>query len=193
MSIHDFSSAVIASSGSLRHFGMTPSGDGDEVAMFMSSTAALTVSYDRTLSHEVGIEIGRVGSSEIPFNLGEIFREYEIAASSFFQTSDQKLAVDFVKQSLEQLVSHAAPVLRGDEAAFQRLSTRRNFEARSYTTQMRLASIRPRAEDAWRAHNYLEFARLMEPVAQDLAATDLRKLSFARSHVSSSEETGKEK
>jgi hypothetical protein len=151
-----------------------------------SPFVSVDVTYDFRKSYEVGVEFFELRNGlrhpNIPFNLGELFREHSVPdanRASFFQSSKEDDVVVFLREAATRLVEYCEPCLLGSSKTFESLAQRRSVEAAEYTRKMRIESVRGRAEEAWRTKNYRGFIALFNGLADSLPESDQKKLAYA--------------
>lgn len=158
----------------------------DATVVLDSPSARINITYDWRNSFEVDVGISElrdgVQSPSIPFSLGEVFRELQVPNAdrvSFFQSSKEADVVTFLNETAQRLASHCDSCLAGDAKQFEAIASRRSREANAYTRKVQLASVRERADCAWREKRYREFVLLMEGFASWLPDSDKKKLEYA--------------
>lgn len=170
----------------MTRFGFAVSNSDDTSVVLDSSTVRINVTYDWRDSYEVDVALSQlqngIPSPSIPFNLGEVFRELQVPNAdnvSFLQSSKEADVVAFLRETAERLATYCHSCLGGDATQFEAIAKRRSREALEYTRKVQLASIRERADDAWRNKRYGDFIGLMEGFANWLPDVDKKKLEYA--------------
>jgi len=168
---------------------LTPSRSTQDYVVFLrSSVIWMKVHYDSQRSHELGIIVGREPDVLPAFGLAEILRclgcpEEEVLKVDLMQTVDEDVMKTHLCKSAGLLIDYAAPVLRGESAAFGALQEWRAMAAAAYTTTILMKQLENSVESAWVSKNYGEVVRLLAPYRNELDLKLLRRLSFAETKV----------
>lgn len=161
--------------------------DANDSSVRMDSVdSTIIVQYDRRRSFEVGVDFSELENGQpkrrIPFSLGEVFREFSVpnaANLDFLQSSDLSSVQKFLATAAENLDKYCGSILNGDPAAFASVNERRSREALAYTQQVRIQSVRTKADSAWREKRYQEFVDLLGEFKSVLPIADQKKLDYA--------------
>lgn len=158
----------------------------DSCVRLDSGGSTIIVRYDRRRSFEVGVGFSELENGQpkrrIPFSLAEVFREFSVPNANkigFLQSSDLDSVHEFLVSAAESLERCCGSILRGESTAFSSVNERRSREAREYTQQVQIQSLRPKADKAWREKRYQEFVDLLIEFKSDLPIADQKKLDYA--------------
>lgn len=175
-----------AFAGLIAKYGFVVRDSDDTTVVLDSSSVRIDITYDWRNSFEVDVGISElrngVPSPSIPFNLGEVFRELQVPNADrvgFLQSSKEADVVTFLNKTAERLATYCDSCIVGDAKQFEAIARRRSHEAMEYTRKVQLASVRERADQAWRNKRYREFVVLMEGFASWLSDADKKKLEYA--------------
>jgi hypothetical protein len=159
----------------------------DSYVRIDSHDTSIQVHYDYRRSFEVGVEFCELVNGKccrrIPFNLGEVFREFEVPDAnsiSFFQSCDILEVHRYLVFIADILVSCCEPILAGDRSYFMSLNNRRSIESAEYTRHVMLRSVRNSADQAWHANEYQQFVDLLAEFEDVLPRHDQMKLEYAK-------------
>lgn len=172
----------------LRQYGFTVADGTDASAILVTDRIFVSVIYDKARAFEVLVNLGRFSdatTSKVPFNLGEVFREFAVPNSSqrsYLQSASISRVAEFLESVSIALAEHCDQILRGEEDAFNRVEIRRTIEAREYTLRVQLEGIRKDADLAWQQKNYNAYASLLSGLEPVLTDGDKKKLAFAANH-----------
>jgi hypothetical protein len=187
----DFKSDVLlAFSGLAARFGLACELLDDRLARFQNYHVFLSVHYDVSRSHELGVEIGertKAGVAERPFNLGEILRslsDFDNAAwVCRLRVSDEVHLKEFLEKLATLVEEGTGGLLAGDAGAFAKLSDFRNEESRKYAIDAELRMARRVAEAAWLAKDYRALIGALEPFHRHLSEVERKRLSYAKARI----------
>jgi hypothetical protein len=163
-------------------FGLSAVDENEWRVRYADSKTFMNVNYDNGRSHELGVEIGRVSSSERPFSLGEILR----SVGNRSAIADGLLASDFasMRNVLVRLAEltreYAAEYLCGNDIAYARLARLREQEGVAYALDRDLRQANVEADEGWTKKDFVRVVRALEPFQQYLSDTMLRRLEYAR-------------
>lgn len=170
----------------IREYGYRVAESDDGYVRLDSDNASIQVVYDRRRSFEVAVTFSEQENGNllrrIPFNLGEVYREFEVPESSkrcYFQSADVANVRAFLADTCGLLLDHCRPILAGDRDAFEAVNERRSREAESYTRQVQMAAVRKQADDAWRNKRFEEFVNLLGTFRDALSDAEKKKLDYA--------------
>jgi hypothetical protein len=179
-------SVVSAFDRILSEFGFSVVESDDSAVELASSNMRIYLTYDWRHSYELEIGFYQIVNGTrtptIPYNLGEVFRECNVPDNekySYLQSSKQNDVVEFLINASQRLVTHCQGCLTGGAETFEAIAKRRSWEASEYTHKVQLASVRERADAAWRNKSYREFVDLLEEFAAWLPDSDREKFEYA--------------
>lgn len=145
--------------------------------------------YHGRSSHEIGTEIGRLNHPD------EVETGYSIG--SFLQLIDPKQADSYryfiarnpdavekgVSQLSELFKKYALSLLLSDKAIFTKLGKQRIVLTHAFAREVLVSQVRPEATEAFQRKDYQEAARLYESIKEDLTPTEVKKLQYAKKHM----------
>jgi hypothetical protein len=183
----DFSGAVRISFRFLvESFGFAVVTDETTYLRFESDTVFVNIYHGRA-SYEVGVEIGELKRAnnlpERSFTLGEIIAmtDYEKGSNfHFYQAATPELVQKFVSETAEIVKIYSRSALIGDKSFFEGLGKVRSRISREYLKSMEMGRVREEAEVAWRQKNYEHVIELYDDVKDDLTASEIKKLEYAK-------------
>jgi len=148
------------------------------------------VEFDGTRSFEISCSVGRQdnfkGSSQLPFDLGEIMRSQGVAAEdahAAFQVTTNQTLKKFLVVLATQLDKYGQDMLLGNDHAFSEVSIWRDTECMEYAQKTKMRQIRSMLQVAWGNRDYLKVIDLLDPVNDFLSDTEKKKLHYAKSHL----------
>jgi hypothetical protein len=134
-------------------------------------------------SCEIGFEVIR---NEVRYSLSEIIRinSFEEAECyrNFVATTPDGVRCG-VNKLREIVIRYADSVLRGDIGEFLALDRQRTHMAHALELRTEVATIKPRADAAFRSKRYAEAARLYDRIRPALTPAELKKADFARARA----------
>lgn len=179
----------------------------DTTVRYDSDSVFVNVFHDRP-SLELGVEVGLVvdaprvdclpQAGESPAVIGRPTGEYQFTLDEVVRLSGaggprgesygpfagtrEQVASQMPRLALG-LKRHAAHLLRGESAAFERLAARRSEAARAFTRDVELTQLRDRAERAWRDGDLPSVARLLQQIGDEMTRAERTKLEYARARL----------
>jgi len=148
------------------------------------------VEFDGTRSFEISCSVGREdnfkGSSQVPFDLGEIMRSQGVAAEdahAAFQVTTNQSLKKFLAVLATQLDKYGKDMLLGRDHAFAEVSVCRDAECVEYSQKTEIRQVRSSLEAAWANRDYRQVIRLLDPVVDKLSDAEKKKLHYAKSHI----------
>ena len=136
---------------------------------------------------EIGRFAERVGAQDVEFSLGNIIEVMGASAETgytFFQASTPEKVKSLVSRLADLLKQYGKAALTGDPLFFSKLRDDTARKSDDYLKQIQLSRVREQVAQAWRQKNYLKVVELYEPVRDDLTPAEVKKLEYARKHVS---------
>ena len=179
----------ISFSGLITRYGFKMAEATEAHARLDSPAVSVDLNYDLRQSHEVGVELFVLKDGKrcpaIPYSLGEVFRNCLVPDAdklSFFQSGNEGDVAAFLTEAAGLLDQYCEPCLRGAPEAFESLANQRSIEAARYTGKMRIASVRGRADEAWRRKDYQGVVDCFAELSDSLSEPDQKKLAYAMKH-----------
>jgi hypothetical protein len=143
--------------------------------------------YHGRRSYEIDVEVGRVaepgGRSYRLRDVLDALGEPDAKRRTYFSASDPPGVRRAVEEAAELVASHYEPLLRGDEAAFQRVAERTKEHDREVTRGIVQRPVRDEAERAWRGRDYERVKELYGAIRADLSPTETKRLEYAERHA----------
>lgn len=155
---------------------------------YENARVVLLVTLDRRGSGELGVEIGRRSDRYPgpPFSLGEILRlrgvEDAVVASGTMIGDEARLPA-LLSRLADLTNRHASDFLAGNEFSFSQAQSLRNRESADFERRSRIATLRSRAEVAWRARDYEAVVNALDPIEDQLSPADRLKLDHCRKRL----------
>lgn len=145
--------------------------------------------YHGRSSYELGVEIGQLAGAtnqEEPFSISEVIElagAQEETGYTFFQASTAERIRRFVPKLAEYVRKYAAAALIGDPITYDALREIQWRRSEMYLKEMRLSQIRPEADRAWRAKDYVRLVKLYSSIQESLTPSERKRLEYARKHL----------
>ncbi|HET9743818.1 MAG TPA: hypothetical protein VFQ00_13800 [Terriglobales bacterium] len=183
-----FKEAVLSSFRFLGDFGLRAVDEQVTFVRYESPKVFVNVYHGRA-SYELGVEIGRLEEPTKKLTIFSIVRWAGAEKAEgfgqhvIFQVSSAEGVQEFVPKLGALVKKYAAPLLRGDESAYDSAF---EFQARQYADevkQMNLAVLRSKAAAAWRSKDYAQIVELYDQVRDDLTVVESKKLAYAEQQV----------
>ena len=183
-----FKEAVLANFAFLRSLGFTPVAEDVTFVGYESMVAYVNV-YHGKASYEVGVEIGRLDHPE-KYDLNYIVswagtdaRAAEgFGNSTMFQVSNKQGVQDAVARVAHLVVKYGMLFIQGDAAFYLELDKAKKMELQH---KQMVAQIRKEARAAWVTKDFGRVADLLQPVREELAAFDVKRLQYAEQRLAS--------
>ncbi|TQV82470.1 hypothetical protein FKG94_06930 [Exilibacterium tricleocarpae] len=146
---------------------------------------------------ELDFCIGRAGIGEKQFK-DEINSRYLASLGNSSKWTNYKLYSAHSYENLcrclpklaELLRTCGAGFLRGESSAYEKALFEKHRNRNQWYKEQELRQARKVASEAWKNKDYKKFIQIFEPVAQDLSASEKRKLDYARKHLQSPQNPG---
>jgi hypothetical protein len=88
-----------------------------------------------------------------------------------------------VSQLSELFKKYALSPLLSDKAIFTKLRKQREVLKDAFVRKVLVSQVRPEATEAFQRKDYQEAARLYESIKEDLTPTEVKKLQYAKKHM----------
>lgn len=179
-----FRETVLSSFNFLGDFGLHPVEEEVTLVRYESSEAFVNVYHGRA-SFELGVEIGRLKEPTEKLTLYDIVawagaeKAEGFGQHVAFQVSSRKGVQEFVPKLAALIKKHAAPLLRGDRAAYDSALAIQSERAQQYAKEVNLKSVRSKVEAAWQAKDYAQVVELYDSMRNDLTDVEAKKLDYA--------------
>lgn len=162
-------------------YGFTQRRSSPSCVSYERDDVRVAIQQDRS-SFELRVSVERRATGE-RFSVWEIAR-LQNAPGVDENTSAQASTKDQVQRLIAELGmllrTYGHGVLCGDEGFFSRLRQLQQDESNQFLREGRLRWVRERLPEMWRQRNYAEIVRLLDDVREQLSASELAKLSYAR-------------
>ena len=144
--------------------------------------------YHGRLSHEVHLEVGRLGESgevENGYSMWELINlQNPVEASAFrypavSSAGPIRRAVALFATLFRQ---NAGDLIGGDPSIFESLKAARRRSKVELNRAIRIDQIRRKAEAARQRRDWKTLAQLYEEILEDLTAVEAKRLAYARRH-----------
>lgn len=145
--------------------------------------------YHGRASFELGVEIGRLKQPTEKLTVYDIVawagaeKAEGFGQHVTFQVSSPKSVREFVPKLAALVKKYAAPLLRGDVAAYDSAFEIQSERARDYEKDVNLKSVRSKVAGAWQAKDYAQVIELFDPVRKYLTDVEAKKLAYAEQQV----------
>lgn len=155
---------------------------------YESDRSFVTVSWDAR-SGELEAFVGllpRTGQAQDGYSISDVLGAAGLPAPECrpAQVADEDLLEPFVAALASNVRTHAQPGLAGDRMYFRRLEAFRGAKAAAYMRDMKLRQVRAEVDDAWRERRFDKVISLYTSVESDLVESEVRKLEYAKQHLS---------
>ncbi len=168
-------------------FGFVERIVGPEHVRFEGNGAFVDVRFDAHRSFELVVELGRLRApapgAERTFNLGEVLRAAgspEAADLACVQVVTSGALERFTRRMAEVLRIHGAPLLRGEQEAYERLEAQSDRESRAYEHQKDLEYAIRDAREAWSRGDHPAVVSALEPFEPELPPSERKRLEVSR-------------
>jgi hypothetical protein len=148
------------------------------------------VVYHGRSSCEIDVEIGQIVKNpdqiEVSYSMGEII---EFAGASketgytYFMATTPENVLMHVRTLAEYTKKYALNVLAGDQQTWDDLEKTRRKISNLITREYKLKAVRRDVDSAWREKNFPRVVELYGSVEEDLAASEKKKLEYARKRL----------
>jgi len=138
--------------------------------------------YHGRSSYEIGFEISRKG---VKYPIGTILEVSDRNLVDTYRDYAATTPAAVIKglSGLAKLVrQYATPALEGSAEVFEELAKESQRAIDRRALEVRASQIRPRAEEAFRKHQYRQAAELYDQILPSLTPTELKKVAFAKKH-----------
>jgi len=174
-----FADAVRKKFAFLADYGLSETEALPTIVRYRKSDLELEV-YQGRLSYEIGINIGH---GDEKFSMGALIRAVDPVGGGKYRdwaaTSSEALAAGLDRLA-ELLRRYGERALRNDLSFFEELGKQGEAWAETYSLDVLVAQIRPKAELAFRENRYREAAELYERISARLSVAERMKLAIAR-------------
>lgn len=167
-------------------FGFRELSSEETIVRYASDRVFLNIYHGRS-SYELGLEVGRIES-------GDGARRHSMSA--LMRARNPEHAAQYrnriattreeVREGLGMLArdlnTYGEQALRGDSAFFALLEQQQRKWAEEYAADIEYQRVLPRANEAFRRHDYKLAAQLYESVRAKLSPAELKKLEYASRH-----------
>jgi hypothetical protein len=157
------------------------------IVRYSSERIFVNVYHGRS-SYELGIDVGLVGSEmEHGYPLEAFVRlsdpEHAPRIRNFMATTSNEVRVG-LRQLAEHVKRYVVPALPGGQNVFAELQRQAQEWRNSYAMEVLAGQIRPKAEAAFREHDYVRFVEHLSKIESVLTPVEKQKLSYARRKIS---------
>jgi hypothetical protein len=184
----EFKETVLSSFKFLGDSGLRPVEEEVTLVRYESSEVFVNVFHGRA-SFELGVEIGRLNEPAEKLTLYDIVawagaeKTEGFGQHVAFQVSSRKGVHELVPKLAVLIKKHAAPLLRGDRAAYHSALAIQSERAGQYAMEVNLGQVRSKAEAAWQAKDYAQVIELYDSMRKDLTEVQAKKLIYAEQQV----------
>jgi len=138
--------------------------------------------YHGRKSFELGLELGRLGSSENAFPMWHLLKAAAAPGAEKYLDYVARTPVA-VENGLRRLAAlfrgHVLEIL-SDPQLFRILDRQRSDEVERLERDVKLEQVRQALAVAWNSRDFDQVVRLLDPVKCELAPSELKKLQYAR-------------
>ncbi len=164
--------------------GFAAAGNSPFELHFQRDRVLVTVRWDGPRVGELSIVIGAEDSKEPPLELDDVLEVSDLPKKDLWlarmQTHDADALSRLLTRATELLMSHAKPLLRGDEKSIAKAYAARAERSQEYTKRVSVGSRTLDAADAaWQQKDYDRVLALLGPVRDRLDKARRRRLDFA--------------
>jgi hypothetical protein len=145
--------------------------------------------YHGRSSYEIAMEMGRLNhpdEHETSYTIGSFMRLIDPKQAenyrSFAATNPNSVEKG-VSQLSELFKKYALSPLLSDKAIFTKLRKQREVLKDAFVRKVLVSQVRPEATEAFQRKDYQEAARLYESIKEDLTPTEVKKLQYAKKHM----------
>jgi hypothetical protein len=149
---------------------------------FESPSTFVELVFDGNRSYELGLLVGKTGSENPPFSIGEILRlrsAAEAGSFSLVQVTTSDALATWVEKLAQVFRTYGGDFIEGNESSFGELAEQRRKEVQNYALERDLRAARAEAEGAWRKKDYAAVVKALKPLRAALTAAEVGKLEFA--------------
>lgn len=174
-----FSEEASRSFSFLEEMGFTHVESSSTIVRYKKDSLCANIYHGRQ-SYEVDFEIFRAGKR---YSLSELIRLVAPKEGEAYRNSIATTAAavrDGVNRVQELVRRYAAKALGGESAIFMALDCQRNEWADALGLKTQVASLKPKADEAFRLGHYAEAAKFYEQIRSALSPAELRKADLAR-------------
>ena len=156
---------------------------------FESPVVHVDVVYDGSRSHEVDLDVRRVGlepREHASYSIGEILRlcaAPDAKEFDLFRASSEEQLVSYLEKIAQALKAYGKDFLLGDVDRFTELVRQRRRESEVYALERELRMARRKARAAWDAGDYAGVVSAFGLVRHALTPADADKLKLAEDQL----------
>lgn len=184
-----FKEAVLANFEFLRSSGFKPVTE-DVTLIRYESKAAFVIIYHGRGSFEIGAEIGRLDRPQkygldyiVSWAGKEAWEAEGFGRSTLFQVSNKEGVQNIVPKVARLVQKYGQPFLQGDAAFYDELERANERASVKFQREQIIGQIRKEAETAWAAKDFARVAELFQPLREELAEIDRKKLEYAEKRL----------
>jgi hypothetical protein len=187
-----FKETVLSSFEFLGDFDLHPVQEEVTFVRYESSEVFVNVFHGRA-SFELGVEIGRLKQPTEKLTLYDIVawagaeKAEGFGQHVRFQVSSRNGVQEFVPKLASLINKHAAPLLRGDGAAYDSALESQSEREKEYAKEENLKSVRSKAEAARQAKDYAQVVELYDSMRKDLTKVEGKRLAYAEQQILAAE------
>jgi hypothetical protein len=151
---------------------------------FESPTTFVAIVFDGNRSFELDLLIGKTGSENPTFTIGEVLRLRGVSEREIFSqvTTAEALSVGITKLA-QAIRLYAEDFIIGNKKSFAELAKQRTRECENYALERNLRIARAEVEKAWHKKDYELVVKNFKPFRAALTATEVGKLEFAETQL----------
>ena len=158
------------------------------VISYMSETVFVNLYYGPP-GFELELSFGRRGIDDLPgstsYGMGDLARLDEAKGRHWesrvtFQANSFHNLCRCLPKLARLLKTYGGACLKGESATYEEMSVEREIGLLKYRIREELARMRSAAARAWKAKDYTEVVKLLEPFVEELTVAECRKLEYCR-------------